>query len=103
MPPSRYVNVKEGDGHLSVLSATPRVATPQQAEPNTNTNTTPTRFDFASLDNVVMSPHRGGAAGVAETETRRMRELARMINRAVERGGPLQAALGNRVCVGRGY
>jgi len=50
-----------------------------------------------------MSPHRGGAAGVAETETRRMRELARMINRAVERGGPLQEALGNRVCVGRGY
>ena len=50
-----------------------------------------------------MSPHRGGAAGVAESETRRMQALARVINAAVRRGGPLQAALGNRVCVTKGY
>jgi phosphoglycerate dehydrogenase-like enzyme len=60
-------------------------------------------YDFASLPNVVMSPHRGGAAGVAESETRRMRALARVINVAVRRGGPLQASLPNRVSVTKGY
>lgn len=53
-----------------------------------------------------MSPHRGGAAGVADSETRRMVALARVINKAVERGGggkALQEALGNRVCATRGY
>lgn len=53
-----------------------------------------------------MSPHRGGAAGVAESETRRMLALARLINRAVERGGGgvrFGDVLGNRVEATRGY
>lgn len=76
--------------------ARPHHITPHPPQP-------PNSFDFASLDNVVMSPHRGGAAGVAESETRRMRELARVVNAAVARGGTLQEALGNRVCVRKGY
>ncbi len=43
-------------------------------------NTPPSRFPFHELDNVVMSPHRGGAFQLQELERRRMSDLARTLN-----------------------
>lgn len=45
------------------------------------TDTPPSRFDFASLPNVVMSPHRGGAFGLPEIERRRLEHLAEALIR----------------------
>ena len=44
-------------------------------------NTPPSAYPFHELDNVVLSPHRGGAPGERETERKRMRELAEVINK----------------------
>jgi len=41
-------------------------------------NTPPSDFPFHELDNIVMSPHRGG--GSKETETLRMHHLAKLLN-----------------------
>ncbi len=57
--------------------------------------TAPSQFPFGDLDNVVMSPHRGG--GVADTETLRAEALADMLAAAAE-GRPLP----NRVDLARG-
>lgn len=43
-------------------------------------DTPPSRLPFHELDNVVMSPHRGGAFGEGELEQRRMDDLARTVN-----------------------
>lgn len=51
-------------------------------------NTPPSKFPFHELDNVVMSPHRGGAFRLEELERRRMEHLARLLNAAV-RGEPM--------------
>lgn len=51
------------------------------------TSTPPSRFPFHELDNVVMSPHRGGAFRVDELEQRRMHDLAESLN-AIARGEP---------------
>lgn len=48
-------------------------------------NTPPSQYPFHELDNVVMSPHRGGAFGTEELEKERMHELAGTLN-AVARG-----------------
>ncbi len=45
-------------------------------------STPPSRYPFRILDNVVLSPHRGGA--VAETETLRIQHLARLLNQYQE-------------------
>ncbi len=45
-------------------------------------STFPSRFDFGALDNVVLSPHRGGAPGTARTERERMEAVAASINAA---------------------
>ena len=59
-------------------------------------NTPPARYPFHELDNVVMSPHRGGdEAGI---DARRMQQLAELLN-AAARG----EALSNRVDVVAGY
>jgi len=59
-------------------------------------NTPPSRWPFHELDNVVMSPHRGGdAIGI---DTQRMVELADMLNRAAR-----DEAMPNRVDVAAGY
>lgn len=59
-------------------------------------NTPPSAYPFHELDNVVLSPHRGGdEVGI---DTQRMAELAGMLNRAA-RG----EAMFNRVDVGAGY
>jgi phosphoglycerate dehydrogenase-like enzyme len=62
------------------------------------TQTPPARFPFHELDNVVMSPHRGGAFGSDYTERARMAHLARLLN-AAARGEPVP----NRVGLSRGY
>jgi phosphoglycerate dehydrogenase-like enzyme len=59
-------------------------------------NTPPSDFPFHELDNVVMSPHRGG--GSREVETIRMRHLAELLNRLVHDGDAP-----NRVDLKRGY
>jgi phosphoglycerate dehydrogenase-like enzyme len=58
--------------------------------------TQPSHYPFGDLDNVVMSPHRGGA--VVETEQLRAQGLAEMLNIAAN-GEPLP----NRVDLERGY
>lgn len=59
-------------------------------------NTPPADVPFHELDNVVMSPHRGGASD--ETGRLRMAALARLLNNAA-RGEPLT----NQVDLQRGY
>ncbi len=58
----------------------------------------PAAQPFHELDNVVMSPHRGGALGSEEGERRRMEALAELLNAAV-RGETIP----NRVDVSLGY
>lgn len=60
------------------------------------TRTPPADYPFHTLDNVVMSPHRGGATD--ESNRLRMVHLARLLN-AAARGEPLP----DRVDVGAGY
>ena len=67
---------------------------PQDSESSSGTQ--PSSYPFADLDNVVMSPHRGGS--VVETEQLRAQALARMLVSAAE-GRPLP----NRVDLERGY
>jgi phosphoglycerate dehydrogenase-like enzyme len=49
-------------------------------------NTPPSRYPFHTLNNVVLSPHRGG--GSLETEMLRMEHLAQLLN-AAARGEPV--------------
>lgn len=48
-------------------------------------STPPSQFPFHELENVVMSPHRGGAFRLEELEQQRMSDLARTLN-AIHRG-----------------
>jgi phosphoglycerate dehydrogenase-like enzyme len=59
-------------------------------------HTLPSDYPFHELDNVVMSPHRGG--GSVETDRLRMLHLARLLN-AAARG----VEMPNRVDLARGY
>jgi phosphoglycerate dehydrogenase-like enzyme len=43
-------------------------------------NTPPADYPFGELENVVMSPHRGGQGGTADVETMRMNQLAILLN-----------------------
>ena len=61
-------------------------------------NTPPSRFPFHKLDNVVMSPHRGGAFRLQELEQRRMSDLASTLN-AFARGEDIP----HRVNIRAGY
>jgi phosphoglycerate dehydrogenase-like enzyme len=45
-------------------------------------NTPPADFPFGELDNVVMSPHRGGEGGTRDVEKLRMSALAQLLNSA---------------------
>lgn len=53
--------------------------------PESRASTPPSRFPFHELDNVVMSPHRGGAFQLEELERHRMTDLALTLN-ALARG-----------------
>ncbi len=66
------------------------------ADEGARVSTPPSTFPFHTLDNVVMSPHRGGL--VSETETLRMAALAELLN-AAARGEPMP----NRVDLQAGY
>lgn len=61
-------------------------------------HTPPSAYPFHELANVVLSPHRGGAAGTEEIESQRNIELARLLN-AAARGEPIP----NQVDLERGY
>lgn len=61
-------------------------------------NTSPADYPFGSLENVVLSPHRGGAGGSDEVERRRLAALADSLNAAV-RG----EAIPHRIDLERGY
>lgn len=66
------------------------------ADAASRTNTPPASYPFHELENVVMSPHRGGA--VDETDRLRMTALAQMLNTAVS-GNPLP----NKIDLHAGY
>ena len=59
-------------------------------------NTQPADYPFHELENIVISPHRGGAT--MESETLRMTDLARLLTAAAN-GGPIP----NQVNLERGY
>jgi len=67
-------------------------------EKEARTSTPPSSHPFGRLDNVVMSPHRAGAAREREVEVLRMRALARVLNAIL--GG---AVVPNGVDVEAGY
>jgi phosphoglycerate dehydrogenase-like enzyme len=69
-----YTALKSGHLHSAGLDVWYRYPA-SEAE---RAGTPPSRFPFHVLENVVLSPHRGGAA--VETETLRMQHLARLIN-----------------------
>ena len=58
--------------------------------------TRPSKFDFEELENVVMSPHRGGHS--REMQDRRMKAIADFINMAAN-----QEPLPNQIDLSRGY
>ncbi len=66
--------------------------------PEARAHTHPSRFPFHELDNVVLSPHRGGALDMEELEDRRMRDLATVLN-VIARGDSVP----HRVDVAAGY
>lgn len=66
------------------------------ADVEARSQTPPSAYPFHELDNVVMSPHRGG--DTADTERRRMTHLAALLN-AAARGEPIP----NRVDIEAGY
>jgi phosphoglycerate dehydrogenase-like enzyme len=67
---------------------------PQDEE--SRAHTPPADFPFHELENIVMSPHRGG--GAMDVEILRMRHLARLLNSAAS-GKPLP----NQIDLTRGY
>jgi phosphoglycerate dehydrogenase-like enzyme len=64
--------------------------------PDAAANTPPSRFPFHELENVVLSPHRGGAT--RDSERNRAEHLARLL-RAALKGRPIP----NRVDLDQGY
>jgi len=59
-------------------------------------STPPADYPFHILDNIVMSPHRGG--GAMEVEILRMQEIARVLNAAVQ-----QNQIPNQIDLEKGY
>lgn len=68
------------------------------ADETSRRNTSPADYPFGSMENVVLSPHRGGAGGSDEVERRRMSALADSLN-AAGRG----EAIPHRIDLERGY
>ncbi|MCK5584997.1 hydroxyacid dehydrogenase, partial [Candidatus Bipolaricaulota bacterium] len=66
--------------------------------PESRADTPPSQFPFHELENVVMSPHRGGAFQLEELERRRMADLAHTLN-AIARGEDVP----HRVDIRAGY
>ena len=68
------------------------------ADETLRSNTPPSTYPFHELDNMVLSPHRGGTGGAEEIELQRMLHLARLLNRAVA-----GEEIPNRVDIDAGY
>jgi phosphoglycerate dehydrogenase-like enzyme len=71
-------------GHLAAAGIDVWYVYPQNEEERSHTP--PSRFPFHELDNVVLSPHRGG--WLEEAEERRLQELAKLLT-AAARGLPI--------------
>lgn len=89
-----YNALKDGPLHAAGLDVWYNYPTDNESK----ANTPPSKFPFHELDNVVMSPHRGGFFGTGETETMRMEAMAQLINAAAT-----GKEIPNRVDVQRGY
>jgi phosphoglycerate dehydrogenase-like enzyme len=87
-----YDALKEGRLHSAGIDVWYNY--PQDEE--SRTHTPPADFPFHELENVVMSPHRGG--GAMNVEILRMGHLARLLN-AAAKGEPLP----NKIDLNRGY
>lgn len=87
-----YFALKEGALHSAGID----VWYNYPPDPESRENTPPADFPFHELDNVVMSPHRGG--GAKDVEILRMTHLAQLLNAAVK-GEPLP----NQVDLSLGY
>jgi phosphoglycerate dehydrogenase-like enzyme len=91
-----YQALKSGDGpshlHAAGIDVWYNYPPDEAAWPNT----APANHPFHELDNIVMSPHRGGAT--MESEALRMTDLARLLN-AAEQGQPIP----NKVSLELGY
>ncbi len=68
------------------------------ADRDSRSHTPPSAYPFHELDNVVLSPHRGGMGGAEDIEVLRYSALATLIN-AAARGETIP----NRIDLGRGY
>lgn len=84
------------DGHLYAAGSDVWYHYPPDVD--SRTHTPPADVPFHELDNMVMSPHRGGAGGTDEVEYRRMEAIAQSLNALVENG-----TMPHRVQVERGY
>ncbi len=87
-----YLALKEGDLHSAGID----VWYNYPPDTESRENTPPADFPFHELDNVVMSPHRGG--GAKDVEILRMTHLAQLLN-AAAKGEPLP----NKVDLNLGY
>ncbi len=87
-----YLALRDGRLHAAGLD----VWYNYPAEEADRPNTPPTAYPFHELDNVVMSPHRGGAT--TETNYLRMESLAKTLNAAAS-----GQSLPNRVDIAAGY
>jgi phosphoglycerate dehydrogenase-like enzyme len=87
-----YQALKDGRLHAAGIDVWYNYPPNEAAWPNTS----PANFPFHELENIVMSPHRGGAT--MESERLRMTDLARLLN-AAERGEPMP----NQVNLELGY
>jgi phosphoglycerate dehydrogenase-like enzyme len=87
-----YDNLK--NGHLAAAGLDVWYQYPDSVESRSKTN--PSHLPFDQFDNLVLSPHRGGAT--RDTEHLRYLELARLLNLRAE-GNPMP----NRVNLDHGY
>ncbi len=89
-----YHALRDGALHAAGLDVWYRYPPDEEAR----AHTWPSEYPFHELDNVVLSPHRGGAVGAQQTAMLRMTALAALFN-AVAQGH----AAPNRVDVDAGY
>ncbi|MCJ7623736.1 MAG: 2-hydroxyacid dehydrogenase [Anaerolineaceae bacterium] len=83
-------------GHLNSAGLDVWYNYPQNEE--SRQNTPPSDFPFNELENVILSPHRGGEGGTLDVELLRVQHLAGLLN-AAARGEPIP----NKVDLQIGY
>lgn len=87
-----YKALKDGQLHAAGIDVWYNYPPDESSWPNTK----PANYPFHELDNIVMSPHRGGAT--MESESLRMADLSRLLNAAAQ-GEPIP----NKVDLEKGY